>query len=50
MKEVNNNSKQLEQTEDLLTAIELTEKISDPKTKDETYKNMINTLLSKSYK
>lgn len=48
MKEVKDNSKQLEQTEDLLTAIQLAEKISDSKTKDETYQNMINKLLSKN--
>jgi len=46
MKEVKDNSKQLEKTEDLVTAIELVEKINDPKTKDETYKNMIDKLLS----
>lgn len=47
MKEVNNNSKKLEQAEDLLTAIELVGKISNISVKDETYKNMIDKLLSK---
>lgn len=50
MKEVKDNSKQLEKTEDLLTAIELVEKIDDTKTKDETYKNMIDKLLSPNNK
>lgn len=50
MKEVKDNSKQLEKTEDLLTAIELIEKISDVKTKDEAYKNIIDKLLTKSDK
>lgn len=47
MNEVKDNSKQLEKAEDLLTAIELINKISDTKTKDETYRNIIETLLSK---
>lgn len=50
MKEVKDNSRQLEKTEDLLTAIELVEKIDDTKIKDETYKNMIDKLLSSTYK
>lgn len=50
MKEVNDNSEQLKKTEDLFAAIELAEKISDPKTKDETYKNMINKLLPENHK
>lgn len=50
MKEVKDNSKQLEKTEDLLTAIELVEKINDEKVKDETYKNIIDKLLPKSDK
>lgn len=50
MKEVKDNSKQLEKTEDLLTAIELVEKISDVKMKDEAYKNIIDKLLPKSDK
>lgn len=50
MKEVKDNSKQLEKTEDLFTAIELVEKINDEKIKDETYKNIIDKLLPKSDK
>ena len=50
MKEVKDNSKQLEKTEDLLTAIELAEKINDAKIKDETYKNMIDKLLPQNDK
>lgn len=45
MKEVKDNSKQLEKTEDLFTAIELVEKISDVSVKDEVYKNIINNLM-----
>lgn len=47
MKEVKDNSKQLEKTEDLLTAIDLTEKISDISKKDEAYKNIINNLMNR---
>ena len=50
MKEVKDNSKQLEKTEDLLTAIELVEKINDVKTKDDAYINIIDKLLHKSDK
>lgn len=50
MKEVKGNSKQLEKTENLLTAIELAEKINNAKTKDEAYKNMIDKLISKNDK
>ena len=50
MKEVRDNSKQLEKTEDLLTSIELAEKIKDEKIRDETYKEMIDKLLPKSEK
>lgn len=50
MKEVKDNSKQLEKTEDLLTAIELVEKINDVKTKDDAYINIIDKLLPKSNK
>lgn len=48
MKEVKDNSKQLEKTEDLLTAIELIEKINDVKMKDEAYKNIIDKLLTRT--
>ena len=47
MKEVKDNSKQLEKTEDLFTAIELVEKISDTSIKDETYKNIIDNLMNR---
>ena len=50
MKEVKDNSRQLEKTEDLITAIELVEKINDTKIKDETYRNMIDKLLSSNDK
>lgn len=50
MKEVKDNSKHLEITENLLIAIELAEKINDTKTKDETYKDMIDKLLQKNDK
>lgn len=50
MKEVKDNSKQLEKAEDLLTAIELIEKISDVKMKDEAYKNIIDKLLTRTDK
>lgn len=46
MKEVKDNSKQLEKTEDLFTAIELVEKISDVSVKDEVYKNIIENLMN----
>lgn len=46
MKEVKYNSKQLEKTEDLITAIELVERISDSEIKDTAYKDMIDKLLS----
>lgn len=46
MKEVKDNSKQLEKTEDLFTAIELVEKISDVLVKDEVYKNIIDNLIN----
>ena len=45
MKEVKENSKQLEKKEDLFTAVQLTKNITDTKTKDEAYKNIINDLL-----
>lgn len=48
MKEVKYNSKQLEKTEDLITAIELVERISDSEIKDTAYKDMIDKLLSYS--
>ncbi len=47
MKEVKDNSKQLEKTEDLFTAIELVEKISDISVKDEVYKNIIDDLMNR---
>lgn len=47
MKEVKENSKQLEKRENLIIAIELTEKIDDSKIKNETYKNIIEKLMSK---
>lgn len=50
MREVKDNSKQLEKAEDLLTAIELAEKINDTKIKDETYKDMIGRLLHQNDK
>lgn len=46
MKEVKYNSKQLEKTEDLITAIELVERISNSEIKDTAYKDMIDKLLS----
>lgn len=46
MKEVKENSKQLEKTEDLFTAIELTEKISDTSVRDEAYRNIIDKLMN----
>ena len=46
MKEVKDNSKQLEKTEDLFTAIDLVEKISDISVKDEVYKNIIDNLMN----
>lgn len=46
MKEVKDNSKQLEKTEDLFTAIELVEKISDISVKDDVYKNIIDNLMN----
>lgn len=48
MKEVKENSKQLEKNEDLLTAIELVEKIDDTKIKNETYKIVVEKLISKN--
>lgn len=45
MKEVKDNSKQLEKAEDIMTAIELAEKITDSETRNETYKNMIENLM-----
>ncbi len=47
MKEVKDNSKQLEKTEDLFTAIDLIEKISDNSIKDEAYKNMVDNLMNR---
>lgn len=47
MKEVKENSKQLEKNEDLITAIELIEKIDDVKVKNETYKNVVEKLIAK---
>lgn len=46
MKEVKDNSKQLEKTEDLLTAIELVERLSDSSIKDEVYKDIIVNLMN----
>lgn len=48
MKEVKDNSKQLEKTEDIITSIELADKISDLKIRDETFKNMIENLMNNS--
>lgn len=48
MKEVKENSKQLEKNEELLTAIELVEKIDDTKIKNETYKIVVEKLISKN--
>lgn len=48
MKEVKENSKQLEKKEDLITAIELVEKIDDTKIKNETYKFVVEKLISKN--
>lgn len=45
MKEVRENSKQLEKTEDLLTAMELAEKINNADVRDEAYKIMIDKLI-----
>lgn len=48
MKEVKENSKQLEKNEELFTAIELVEKIDDTKIKNETYKIVVEKLISKN--
>lgn len=48
MKEVKENSKLLEKREDLIMAIELVEKIDDTKIKNETYKNVVENLISKN--
>lgn len=48
MKEVKENSKQLEKNEELLTAIELVKKIDDTKIKNETYKIVVEKLISKN--
>ena len=47
MKEVKENSKQLEKNRDLLTALELVEKITDSKTKNETYETIVTKLISR---
>ena len=47
MKEVRENSKQLEKNRDLLTALELVEKITDAKTKNETYETIVIKLISR---
>lgn len=44
MKEVKDNSKQLEKAQDLFMAIELVEQISDTSVKDEVYKKLIDNL------
>ena len=46
MKEVKDNSRQLEKTENLITAMELVEKITNTTEKDNDYKNMIDNLIS----
>lgn len=48
MKEVKDNSQQLERAEDLMTAIDLTQKINDQSTRDEVYKSMVENLLSRN--
>lgn len=45
MKEVKDNSRQLEKTENLLTAMDLVEKITDTNEKDNVYKSMIDNLI-----
>ena len=47
MKEVKENSKQLESTKNQITAMELVEKIEDSKTKDSVYVEMIKALIEK---
>lgn len=47
MKEVRENSKQLEKNRDLLTALELVEKITDAKMKNETYETIVTKLISR---
>ena len=47
MKEVKENSQQLENTKNQITAMELVEKIEDSKTKDSVYVEMIKALIAK---
>lgn len=47
MKEVKENSQQLENTKNQITAMELVEKIEDSKTKDSVYVEMIKALIEK---
>ncbi len=47
IKEVKENSQQLENTKNQITAMELVEKISDPNVKDTVYVEMIKSLIEK---